>query len=657
MRVLLVLALGLATWSAVIGADDHGDSPLAATLVDVGAAPIDACIDPVGDLDYFFWNAVAGRTYRLLTSHLSQDMDTLLYLFSSDGRTILRVDDNSATGGASQIEWTADESGVVFAMVRHARATTGTGCYRFSIAMLQVDDHGNDALTATPLSVGTARAGFLETPSDVDVFLFAAERGYAYRVGIERTSERGTIAVRWLDADGTTRLAEGEVGEAPLELAWTAPSSGSRFLELGAAGDNETAAGYEVLISASGYGDDHGSTAAAASDLNARGPLIEGRIEVNEDEDWFRFTAKQNGEYRLILTPLDGAALRLSLVGADGTTLVDRQGAAGGSLEVDWEAPNEGTYYAAVRGTAGTYTLRLDTTLQLAILGHLNPQGYSLDVKTDGETAYLVVGTKGLLVVDASDPTQPLEVGSNSTRGYAQSVTLAGTTALVANRGDGVTLLDISDPMRPTEVGRVDTPGSAQAIAVSEGYAFVADQRGGLQVLDVQRPAAPAIVGALETGGFAQAIALSNRRAYVALGDSGLEIVDISDPKNPLRTSQISLLGGATDVVVVDGIAYVAAGYRGVRVLDVSDPNSPREVSFFSTTGEAVGLALDPDHETLCVAERAEGLSVYSLADPSSPKRVAQIDTPGEALRVAVDGDRAYVACREAGLYVIALVP
>jgi hypothetical protein len=60
---------------------------------------------------------------------------------------------------------------------------------------------------------------------------------------------------------------------------------------------------------------------------------------------------------------------------------------------------------------------------------------------------------------------------------------------------------------------------------------------------------------------------------------------------------------------------------------------------------------------TLCVAERSGGLTVYDVSNPGDPKRLAQIATPGEALRVAVAGNRAYVACREAGLAIIELLP
>ena len=151
MRLIVaILAIGVGL-SLPLWADDHGDSPLAATPVAVGGGLVSACLEAGGDMDYFFFQAAAGRTYLLLTSHLDEGVDTVLYLLDTDGLGILRVDDDGGTDGGSRIEWASPHAGTYFAMVRHAQATTGIGCYSFSASTLQVDDHGNDSLTATPL--------------------------------------------------------------------------------------------------------------------------------------------------------------------------------------------------------------------------------------------------------------------------------------------------------------------------------------------------------------------------------------------------------------------------------------------------------------------------------------------------------------------------
>jgi len=657
LSTLLVILVGL-SWG--LQADDHGDSPLSATPVAVGGDLIGACTDPAGDMDYFLFQALGGRTYLLLTSHLSTGMDTVLYLFDSDGGTILVVDDDSGDQGGSRIEWPAPRSGTYFAMVRHAQATAGTGCYDLSIGVLQVDDHGNDPLSATPLPIGErALDGFLETASDLDVFLFAVEAGYDYKVDISKTSGTGDIVLRLFGENGIDELARTSTDGQDGSIRWSPERDGTLFATVSREGGNgDGDAGYEIHASRPGYSDDHGNSASSASDVSASGDAVEGRIEVAGDRDWFRFAVRRAGEYTIAVDAVNGGIFRAALVGLDGETVLEEAAAfAGEEVRLTWVAPSDGAYFIEISLGSGTgsYVLSLDATLQLELLGQFNPQGYSLDLAAEDDLVYLIVGTKGLLVVDATDPTRPTEIGSNSTRGYAQAVAVRDTTVYIANRGDGLTILDASDPMRPVEIASLETLGSAQAVALHGNTAYVADQRGGMQIIDVATPANPKALGTYETLGFAQAVWIDGNIAYVALGDAGLEMVDVSSPGAPQRLGFVELVGDAGDVVVSNGIAYIAAGYRGVRIVDVSDPASPQELSFLSTAGEAMGVTLVGNR--LYVAERTEGLSVFSVADPRAPVQVAHVDTPGEAMQVAVSGDLAYVADRESGMQIVRLLP
>ena len=656
MRRPAVMILLFLMGFVALGADDHGNSPLAATPIVADGTLTAACIETSGDMDYFLFAAVEGRTYRILTSHLSDRMDTIAYLLDNDGQSILRVDDDSAGEGASRIEWTATSSGTYFLMVRHALATTGTGCYDVSMTITQVDDHGNTMLSATPMALdGPSLSGFLESEEDKDVFLFTVEAGYDYVVELSRTSSEEEIRLELTSASET--LAAGTASGQPARLAWSAEASGTLFAIVSPASD--AAAAYEIRALRSGYGDDFANASSGARPLASPSSEIQGWIEVEGDQDWFSFATRKDAEYTLSVETIDGSGpFELSLIGVDGTTVLESvTGLAGASADLTWAAPSEDTYYLRVSSSvrSGAYTLSLQSTLQLQTLGSLNPQGYSLDVYAAGDIAYLVVGTKGLLLVDISDPARPVEIGSHSTRGYAQAVSIQGKEAYIANRGEGVTFLDVSDPTRPVETGFVDTPGSAQATAVVDGHLYVADQRGGLQIIELNGAGGPSLVGAFETRGFAQAIAVRNDIAYVAGGDAGLELIDVSQPTSPRSLAVIKLTGDVADVVVTNDMAYAATGYRGVQMIDVSDPTSPVDVGSVNTPGEALDLALAGGF--LYVAERTEGLTVYSIADPRNPERVAQIDTPGEALSVAIVGDLALVADREEGLQIIQLLP
>ncbi len=650
MRRAVVVLVACIVVTIPVLADDHGDSPLTATPIDVGGGLVSACIESGGDLDYYFFQTIAGRTYLLLTSHLDVGTDTVLYLFDTDGSTILAVDDDGGTDGGSRIEWTATGDGTHFAMVRHARATAGTGCYAFSVSMLQVDDHGNDPLTATPLPSDGSATGFLETESDVDVFLFSSEAGYSYTIELEKTSGDGAVRLDLLDDEGRGVLATANGG--PAGSTWEAPASGVRFLAVRSDGGT---GGYRLSVDRSGYVDDFANSAAAAEDLNALGLTASGRIEVSGDVDWFRFRARASGDYKFRIDA-DGS-IRGALVGLDGETVLEETSAiAGDGLAIDWTAPSDGDYFVEISSASSsvTYTLVVEATLQLRFLGRFNPRGYSFDVVADRSFAYLIVGAQGLLVVDVSDATDPIEVGSHSTRGYAQAIALDASLAFVANRSDGLTVLDVTDPMRPFEISHLDTPGSAWDVVVQGDVAYVADSQGGLHLIDVTRPSNPVSLSAYVTSGFAKSVFVDGTAAYVAMGDAGVEVVDVSDPGSPSRLGLLKTFGEANDVWVAEGTAYIAVGYGGVRIVDVSDPSAPAEIGFISTAGEAIGVALLGDN--LYVAETTDGLSVYTVADPATPQRVAQIDTPGEATSVHVFGGRAYVADREEGLQILELL-
>ena len=653
MRSILAMLLLLGALSAPVLADDHGDSALTATPIAADGTLVDACIEEPEDMDYFLFAAVAGRTYRILTSHQSAEMDAVAYLLASDGQTILSVAHGEDDDGA-RIRWTCPADGTYFAMVRHARASSGTGCYALSISLELLDDHGNTALAASPLLVGgEATPGFLETPDDIDAFLVPVDRGYDYVIELARTSGAARLELTISgDVDGPRTI----VVDPAERIEIAGRETGSLFL-LVSSSAGEPPIGYQIRVERTGYADDHGSEAATASSLDASAPPVVGAIEVEGDVDWFSLDVREGGDYAFVLSPDVGLSLRLALRAGDGEVVLQETSTSNGvAASLDWTAPAAGTFYlevSALRG-AGAYSLATSSTLRLEPVGRFNPSGYSLDVQARDGLAYLIVGVKGLSIVDLSEPADPREVGSNSTRGYAQAIALYESFALVANRGDGLTIIDVSDPTRPVETGYLDTPGWAQDVAVEGDVGVIADQRAGIHVIRLAPSGSATLLATHQTAGHAGAVALVNGIAYVAVGDAGLEIIDVSDPGAPHFLGSIETSGDARDVTVLGSIAYVASGYRGVRIADVSDPSAPEEVGWFGSSDEAVALHLAGRH--LYVAERT-GISVYSLVDPVVPERIATLDTPGEAVAVTVSDGLVLIADRQEGLRIARVLP
>ncbi|MFC2082063.1 pre-peptidase C-terminal domain-containing protein, partial [Candidatus Bipolaricaulota bacterium] len=465
MRTTTAIVLLLLLSSAAAFPDDHGNTPFAATPIAADGGLTTACIENAGDMDYFLFDATAGRTYRVETSHPTDGMDSLLYLIARDGQEILAVDDSSGGGTNARIVWTCPKTGIYFLMVRHAQATLGTGCYGLSASVSLLDDHGDDVLGATPIASGYTVAGFLEEAGDVDVFVLQIDPGYEYSVEFAAPNVAAPLALT-ATRNGSSEPLLSLTSQGTAEQGvMTSPVADSVFVSVSAP-DSAATGSYALTVERGGYADDHGNSAIDATPLSIQWVEIIGRLEVPGDVDWFSWEARQDAEYTFLASSPDGTSgVRATIRGADAQLLHESAtGVLSEPVEIVWRAPQSGTYYLEISSSNGTGSYRLDAsaTLQLETVGSLNPSGYSLDVEVQDDHVFLIVGTKGLLIIDVEDPSSPFEIGSHSTNGYAQAIALDDDVAFVANRSEGITSLDISDPSRPAQLGTLDTPGSAQ---------------------------------------------------------------------------------------------------------------------------------------------------------------------------------------------------
>ena len=110
--------------------DDHGNEFCSATAISVGDEVTGIIEEPI-DVDSFSFPAEAGKTYRIIVS-LGTLGDSLLWLWDTDGATLLEVNDDFGTTLASRIEWTAPESGTYFVDVENADLVS-TGTYTLTI--------------------------------------------------------------------------------------------------------------------------------------------------------------------------------------------------------------------------------------------------------------------------------------------------------------------------------------------------------------------------------------------------------------------------------------------------------------------------------------------------------------------------------------------
>ena len=76
-------------------------------------------LDKPGDTDWAKFSASQGSNYTISTSDLGPAADTYLYLYDTDGTTLLASNDDFGGSLGSQIQWSAPVAGTYYVMVKH----------------------------------------------------------------------------------------------------------------------------------------------------------------------------------------------------------------------------------------------------------------------------------------------------------------------------------------------------------------------------------------------------------------------------------------------------------------------------------------------------------------------------------------------------------
>ncbi len=101
-----------------------------------------------GDQDWLKFTAAAGVTYTLVTTNTGGHSDTVIYLYDSDGTTLIGFnDDDPDNWPASRLEWGATHAGVYYIRIEHwdPYAYGSTTAYALSIAETGTFEVANNA--------------------------------------------------------------------------------------------------------------------------------------------------------------------------------------------------------------------------------------------------------------------------------------------------------------------------------------------------------------------------------------------------------------------------------------------------------------------------------------------------------------------------------
>ena len=265
------------SYTLTVALDDHGHDPSTATSIAIGESVEFTLYG--NDTDYFRFQAEAGQDYHV-------DIE---YLTSVWGMPRVAIHDSS---GLELASFGLDEEIIV--------ESPGSGDYYIAATMdpegfggftlvvfSSEDDHGDSVEDATAVEVGEPVRGVLYPEDDPDFFVFQAESGKFYEIGVA-----GNLYDAKIDLYGS--------GEAHLEsfgsrAVWKAESAGEYYIEVTGYG---SAPSYTLSVSVLEITDDHGGSAADAAAITV-GESIEGEVNYFGDEDVFLFQAEAGTIYEI----------------------------------------------------------------------------------------------------------------------------------------------------------------------------------------------------------------------------------------------------------------------------------------------------------------------------------------------------------------------
>lgn len=154
-----IYADGVEVCFASADAYEDDDSVTAASWIGAGQVQTHN-FDSIGDQDWLKFSAEAGEVYTISTSNLDILSDTYLYLYGTDGITLLASNDDYGGTLASLIEWTAPAAGTYRLLIKNWNPNA-SGCGTSYIISLTL---ASSPITPTPTST-TPPLGRTPTPT------------------------------------------------------------------------------------------------------------------------------------------------------------------------------------------------------------------------------------------------------------------------------------------------------------------------------------------------------------------------------------------------------------------------------------------------------------------------------------------------------------
>ncbi len=257
------------------------------------------------------------------------------------------------------------------------------------------------------------------------------------------------------------------------------------------------------------------------------------------------------------------------------------------------------------------------------------------------DSVYAVLGylSKGLRIVDISDPMKSVVVGSLDVSSY--NMKLYNDTLWIATYNNSVYSVDISLENSPVVLHSFPCRYRSMDVDVNNGYIYVADADSGLTVVDMNTDS---IIYFKNINGTANRVIVNGNYLYLFSKEDSMGIVvfDISDPYNPNIVCYYDIGGGTVSSLIENDSLFVINSKGYLKGLDISDVSNITE--FLSYNCDTTLYDIGKELNYIYIAEYDAGVKIIDISDPSNLCEVGGYKVPYSRVRnIRVIGNYAYV--------------
>jgi hypothetical protein len=237
----------------------------------------------------------------------------------------------------------------------------------------------------------------------------------------------------------------------------------------------------------------------------------------------------------------------------------------------------------------------------------------------------------GVQIFDISDPAQLQILGTADVHMHIKQITERDNLLYIAG-SRGLLIIDVSQPANPVEIGAIQRDNTNTIIDVADiqlsGNIAYLGGRSGIMAIDVSVPSQPIVVwkyGGTDVIGIHVA-----KNILYDLSNDVLRSTDVSDPNRAING--LFLLPSPAEALHVVGNFAYTAGY-GVSILDISDPNEPEPPVCARSAFPIWGVDITVEGERVAVSSVVDGFHILRAVIASTAPTASPVtETPHEAI-------------------------